>query len=270
MMSDVAIQITEKAKEMGASMAGIASAELLKESPSHLLLRKVGSEIDGIDFSHSTQWPREARSAFVIAVSHPCDKPELDWWDTKNSPGNRILRGINKEMSIWIEEQLGIKTHMANYSVQKCGAYLKDAAVLAGLGCIGRNNLLVTPEFGPRVRISGTLLEAELTPTGPIDFDPCNGCEKLCGKACPQDAYGEIVLSSAETGIDNLPGRDGCFSRASCIVQMKSDVADSGISLRELGFNVDYQEDISQKRDTIKYCRRCELACPVGVGEGIL
>jgi len=30
---------------------------------------------------------------------------------------------------------------------------LRHAAVAAGLGVVGRNNLLVTPEFGPRVRL---------------------------------------------------------------------------------------------------------------------
>ncbi len=263
-MSDVVKQIIEKAKEMGAAMAGIASTELLKESPSHQLLRTVGNEIDGISFSHSTRWPGGAMSALIMAISHPLDKPELDWWSAKNSPGNHLLHKTNKEMSIWIEEELGIETHILNYSVLKCGAYLKDAAVLAGLGCIGKNNLLVTAELGPRVRLTGMLLEEELAPTGPIDFDPCDGCEDPCRKACPQNAYGEIVLSSAEAGLNNLPGRDGCFSRASCLVQAEKDVTESGISLEELQFNGNYIED-EQEKYVIKYCRRCELACPVGL-----
>jgi epoxyqueuosine reductase len=267
--SDAVIQIIGKAKEMGAAMAGIASAELLKKSPSHQLLRKIGNEIDGVSFNHSTRWPGGVMSAFIIAVSHPYDKPELDWWSAKNSPGNRILQRISKEMSIWIEEELDIKTHILNYSVLKCGAYLKDAAVLAGLGCIGKNNLLVTPGLGPRVRLTGMVLEEELAPTGPIDFDPCDGCEEPCRKACPQNAYEEVVLSSVETGVDNLPGRDGRFSRASCLTQAGKDVMESGISLDELQFNGDYVEDESQDEYIIKYCRRCELACPVGLEEGM-
>jgi epoxyqueuosine reductase len=263
-MSDVAAQITGKAREMGAAMAGIADVVLLRQSPSHLLLRKFGSNIDGISFSHSIRWPRGAISALIMAVSHPEDKPELDWWDAKNSPGNRIMRRINKEMSMWIEEELGIETHIINYSVLKCGAYLKDAAVLAGLGCVGRNNLLITPELGPRVRLTGMLLEKELAPTGPIDFDPCDGCEEHCRKACPQNAYEAIVLSYADTGVENLPGRDGYFSRASCLVQADKDARESGISLNETQFNGDYTKDPSLGKYLVKYCRRCEFACPVG------
>jgi epoxyqueuosine reductase len=64
-----------------------------------------------------------------------------------------------------------------SYFIETGGIYLKDTAVLAGLGCIGKNNMLVTPELGPKVRLRALLLEEDLTPTGPIDFDPCkNPC----------------------------------------------------------------------------------------------
>jgi epoxyqueuosine reductase len=35
------------------------------------------------------------------------------------------------------------------YKVEEAGMFLKDAATLAGLGIIGKNNLLITPEFEP-------------------------------------------------------------------------------------------------------------------------
>ena len=115
----------------------------------------------------------------IIAASHPQDKPELDWWDTKGSPWNRNLIRINREPSIWIEEEFGVNTHKMLYSVKKGGIYLKDTAVLGGLGCIGRNNLLVTPKLGSKIRLRAVLLEDELTPTDPIAFDPCKGCEEF-------------------------------------------------------------------------------------------
>lgn len=277
MTSDRSAQIIEKAKEMGAAMAGIASVELLRKSPSHQILSKFGTKIEGvhsfegmIEGFNEIKWPARVKSALVIAFPHPKDKPELDWTHPSgNTPGNQILQRINRELAEWIEGTLHIKTHKMPYWVEKGGIYLKDAAVLGGLGCIGRNNLLITPELGPRVRLRGMLLEAELTPTGPTTFDPCDGCEEFCRKACPQNAFDRIVLSPVETGMYTLPGRDGRFSRARCSIQMDKDVEDSDMAVGQ-GFlsGLDQSgveaEGISQTEGYIKWCRRCELACPAG------
>jgi epoxyqueuosine reductase len=275
MTSDTGAQIIDKAKKMGASMAGIANVELLKKSPSHVIIKKLGMEIDGInpygeicDFDE-IKWPAEARSALVIAVSHPQDKPELDWWDgLTGTLGNSELIRINRELSAWIEETFNIKTHKLSYFIEKGGIYLKDTAVLAGLGCIGKNNMLVTPELGSKVRLRALLLEEDLTPTGPIDFDPCDGCEEFCRKACPQKAFEKIVISSAETGLAPLPGRSGCFSRSACLIQSSvytKDDEDSGIDENKMLNPAIYDvEDIDKTKNYFESCRLCEFACPVG------
>jgi epoxyqueuosine reductase len=277
MKSDRSAQIIGKSKELGAAIAGIASVELLQESPSHKILGEYGTKIDGvhsfegmIEGFNEIKWPASATSALVIGVSHPQDEPELDWTHgSGNTPGNRILQRINRQLAAWIEEAFGIKAHRMPYWVEKGGIYLKDTAVLAGLGCIGKNNLLVTPELGPRVRLRGMLLEDELTPTGPVAFDPCADCSEWCRKACPQNAFDRIVLSPAEAGMYTLPGRDGCFGRAKCYVQMDKDVEDSDMAVAKgLLSGLDKRalaaEEISRTEKRIKWCRRCELACPVG------
>jgi len=63
-------------------------------------------------------------------------------------------------------------------------------AVLAGLGEIGRMGLLITPEFGARVRLAKVLTDAPLVPDRPISFglwDKCMNCN-LCADACPAGA----------------------------------------------------------------------------------
>ena len=279
MTSDKSAQIIAKAKELGAAIAGIASVELLRESPSHQILDKFGTKIDGvhsfedmIEGFDEIKWPAKAKSALVIGVSHPQDEPELDWTHgSGNTPGNRSLQRINRELAAWIDEKWGIEAHRMPYWVEKGGVYLKDTAVLAGLGCIGRNNMLITPELGPRVRLRGMLLEDALRPTGPVTFDPCAGCPEYCRKACPQNAFDRIVLSPAEAGIDALPGRDGRFSRARCYVQMDKDVEDSHMAvargfLSGLDKSARVAGKASQTEKRIKWCRRCEFACPVGSG----
>jgi len=62
----------------------------------------------------------------------------------------------------------------------------RDVAVRAGLGWIGRNNLLVTPEFGSRVRLVTVLTDMPLRTDTEIEFG-CGNCY-ACVNACPANA----------------------------------------------------------------------------------
>lgn len=64
---------------------------------------------------------------------------------------------------------------------------LKTAAVKCGLGGQGKNTLLVTPTFGPRVRLVSVLTTAELDIDEPYDEDLCKKCAR-CILACPAKA----------------------------------------------------------------------------------
>lgn len=66
----------------------------------------------------------------------------------------------------------------------------RHAAYCAGLGNFGLNNMLLTPEYGPRVRFVSVLTSAEL-PADPVVEDPlCTRCMR-CVKACPVHAVKE-------------------------------------------------------------------------------
>jgi len=62
----------------------------------------------------------------------------------------------------------------------------KRVASLAGLGWLGRNNLVVTPEFGSQVRLVTVLTDIPLTPDRPLELD-CGTCAK-CISFCPAKA----------------------------------------------------------------------------------
>jgi epoxyqueuosine reductase len=269
-------QLIRKAHELGADAAGVASLELLKRSPSHLLLSRFGTKIDGA-YSYDAAsdlleilWPDEARSALVIAVRHPREEPALDWsGPSGDTPGNRVLMRAGKELVSWSEAESGIGARAMPYWVEEGGIYLKDAAMLAGLGCVGRNNLLITPEWGPRVRLRALLLDAELTSTGPSAFDPCRRCEAPCRSACPQDAFDRTTITAREAGIPALPARDGTFSRSRCFLQMEQDHNESGVEVEEEFLSESSAERAADStsiddQGSIKWCRRCEFACPIG------
>ena len=63
-------------------------------------------------------------------------------------------------------------------------------AVLAGLGELSRLNRVITPEFGPMVRIFKLVTDLPLAPDQPIDAGIsrfCRTCKK-CAEACPPSA----------------------------------------------------------------------------------
>lgn len=73
----------------------------------------------------------------------------------------------------------------------------KHAGKAAGLGEIGWHSLLITPEFGPRLRLSCCLTEAELEPTVTEEsIIDCQSCG-LCIENCPSGALQEPVDGEA-------------------------------------------------------------------------
>lgn len=253
-------QIIEIALNHGADLAGIASVNALKTSASHRIYprmedyRGVGTvqKEEALPADQLFNWPETAKSALVIALSHPEDSPELDWWDGKGTPGNRMLMGIIKKVAPEIETRLSLTPHKLHYYVEKGGVFLKDAAVLAGLGTLGRGNMLVTPQFGPRVRLRALFLDAELEPTGPVEFEPCKDCKEYCRKVCPEHAMDEPAPAFRSMDADfELPARDGSYDRGLCNTRMEKDIDES-------------RRDQSEDPARVKYCRKCEFVCPAG------
>jgi reductive dehalogenase len=66
-------------------------------------------------------------------------------------------------------------------------------AIDAGLGELGRMGLLVTPKFGPRVRLAKVITDMPLLPDLPIRFGVTEFCETcmLCAEHCPSGSISE-------------------------------------------------------------------------------
>jgi epoxyqueuosine reductase len=258
------IAILARAREGGASLAGFCGIADLKTAPSFTLAPRLPGAGGGVGTRRSdiglepgeVAWPEGARSVLVIALEHPADRPEMDWWFGRSDPpGNRMLADIVQRLCEWIPEAFGIRTDHLPYHVERGGTYLKDAAAMAGLGCIGRNNLLVTRQYGSRVRLRALTLDAQLPSAGPLGFDPCAGCGAPCLTACPQGAFDRQVYHPSDCGLEQLPGRTGHFSRVLCNLQMEADIETAT------------EEPVpgsGARTGVIRYCRACELSCPVG------
>ena len=284
--SELTEAIVEKANSLGASVVGVADIALLKISPSHRISPKIGMGLevrwrDAQDRVVPTEveWPADAVSAVVIGVSHPADQPELDWYDGKGTPGNRALIRIVKELSDWLRQSFSLTTYRPPYFIESGGLFMKDAAVLAGLGSVGKNNLVITPKYGPRIRWRLLLMDQPAKATGPVEYHPCDGCDVRCRKACPVDAFDETAYDASALGQSQLPGTDGSYDRIVCNTKMAQDVEDAARALatseedpKDLASTMNAFEEAAmalkpagtEARDGVKYCRGCELSCPVG------
>jgi len=103
------------------------------------------------------------------------------------------------------------------------------AAKYAGLGTIGLNNCLLTPEFGPRVRFVSVFTSAVVEPDGMIENNLCIRCE-ACAKCCPVDA---IIINKGRFKSEFIP--------MPCI-----------------------ERHIELSRDKAYPCGICTKVCPVG------
>lgn len=86
-------------------------------------------------------------------------------------------------------------------------------AIDAGLGQLGRNGLLITPEYGPNQRLCKVLTDIPLEQDHPIDFgvtEFCNQCLR-CVEECPAEAISrgdmtrEGVCSCNNPGVEKWP-----------------------------------------------------------------
>ena len=102
-----------EAKELGADLVGFTSVKDLKKSPSFTFAPKMPGIADGIGTRENklgiepgeVLWPEKAKTVMVIAVHHPEDKPEMDWWFGRvDPPGNRVLAKVVKGLCEWIPD----------------------------------------------------------------------------------------------------------------------------------------------------------------------
>lgn len=79
----------------------------------------------------------------------------------------------------------------------------KTVARLASLGWVGKSCLLVTPQYGPAVRISTLLTDAPLPCAEPITESRCGNCMQ-CANACPGHAIKGVLWQDGSSRSDRL------------------------------------------------------------------
>jgi epoxyqueuosine reductase len=75
---------------------------------------------------------------------------------------------------------------------------MRHAAVVAGLGRLGRNNLLINKQYGNMLQIGAVLVAAAFEYDEPVSYEVCpEGCRR-CLDVCPQQALDGITVVQKE------------------------------------------------------------------------
>ncbi|SDX89135.1 reductive dehalogenase [Ruegeria halocynthiae] len=117
-------------------------------------------------------------------------------------------------------------------------------AIKAGLGEYARNQMVITPEFGPRLRFSKIFTNLPLAhdtpkPSGVRAF--CDICTK-CADACPVKALPYGPPSTETTNVSAIKGvRKWTSDAEKCFSFWAKIASDCAICMRVCPFNRDYQ-----------------------------
>jgi epoxyqueuosine reductase len=132
--------------------------------------------------------PRSLANVVVMAI-------EMDSKAIAASPAvpAAAATGVGYSKMAFTLSLMGEFIRNLGYKAIQCGndtALSIPLAIDAGLGELGRNGLLITPQYGPRVRLCKILTDLPLTPDKPITFgvkEFCTKC-KACAKNCETGA----------------------------------------------------------------------------------
>jgi len=94
---------------------------------------------------------------------------------------------------------LGFKARHEPYNLP-----LKIIASKAGVGCYGKNSLIINPLYGSRIRFTCVITSAEVEPDTPLNEDLCGKCSK-CIEACPLKAIYEPYKVDPSRCVNSLP-----------------------------------------------------------------
>jgi|TARA_B100000959_G_scaffold280962_1_gene343893 epoxyqueuosine reductase QueG len=257
-----AFQVKEIAKHHGADLVGIASTSVLNQFPPDPNWAQTPERIT-----------TDAKSVIVIAKRIPVagfrcsDQAPYHYMDVMvlrrlDKIGWKIVESLEKEGYPSIVSA----SNSTSWDLKR-GTYghlsMRHLAVEAGLGTLGLNLNLITPEFGPRIYLGAVLTDLKLEADQPMIEKVCIGesCSR-CLYACPSDSVLHFAINKRTcsphaqvTGMAEVTKYMAGFVNA----ERRQKV--------ELIENPRFHQFIQGMRQVagcFAACPRCHAVCPIG------
>lgn len=265
--------VKAKAKEFGADLVGVASGAVLDAHPPDARHPQTPSLVS----------PRDNKSVVVLAKRHLTGTGRLkDWNERHKQYAAELTLSQLEEASLklvyFLEDEAGypalIIPPVHTDAARNFGAYMEGgtygalslvhAAVEAGLGTLGLNLMLLTPEYGPRVILTAVLTSAELEPDRRLTQPLCLG--EACGRcllACPGDAVQQWGLEKKACAPYASPhGFAHIVSHVGNVLRTES--VEQKVELLRSGDSFNIWQTMLRGVGAYTGCTRCVDVCPVG------
>jgi epoxyqueuosine reductase len=265
-----AADIKARAIELGADLVGIADGELMNQNhPEGATCRPI--DITELDYKR-----------VIVLAKHLSNGVAriIPWGDRTKFYNDELslsmLETASLELVYWLEERgyPAVIIPPTHVDPRRYGGdptkhlpplmSLPHAAVEAGLGTLGLNEQLLTPEYGPRVVLTAVLSSVDVQVDQRREMSLCLGpsCGR-CLSVCPADAVGHWKRDWDACDTHRAPYGFAKLTQHLTDVMNEPEPQKKKDLLRtETMFNL--WQSILRGSGVVTGCRRCADVCPVG------
>jgi epoxyqueuosine reductase len=192
---DFTRELASLAKELGADLFATADLRLVREFMIHQGGERLAAFTHGIAIGIGLSYTVVDQIAPELPADHSVYGHHL--YRVVSPAVDSITWQLARRIHEWGYSALPIPASQYRAPGERSAIFShKLAGHLAGLGWIGRNCLLITPQFGPRVRLASVLTNCPLEPGHRI-HDRCGDCRE-CVDACPVHALTGVEFRDDE------------------------------------------------------------------------
>jgi epoxyqueuosine reductase QueG len=272
-----AAEIKAKARALGVDLVGIADGAALEANPPDPTQPQRPSDVTDLDGGR----------VIVLAKRYSHGVTRIRAWNDRHKYYNdelalSLLEEASLELVYWLEDKgypaiIVPPTHVDPWRYdgdpsahQRTLLSLPHAAVEAGLGTLGLNLQLLTPEFGPRVILTAVLCSVEVACDRRLEQALCRGpsCGR-CLKTCPGDTVGHWTRDWPACDRFRSPhGFAHLAEHLGAIIAEPDPARQRAKIVSEDSF--DLWQSILRGAGAITGCRRCQDVCPIGADYAML